>query len=374
MTTTITTNKLLLNQLTQMNLFINKLKPHISDFEENLKKNRKTASGRKRKYTYEEILKYIYLAMFVTSWSKLQLINPKDSKLIESSKKYFYKLTKYNYIEKIYIDALTDYDNKHKSVIFSIDSQTSKNINGTEQVDFGFKFKNKKSIKSSVIVDSNKVLYSLVNHKSSIHDVTVTEQVVNKMYVQKSTYHSQYYIAGDKGYVSETIKTKLKNDNIVYVVPKKENEKRNLIEVRKELNKLKKDTDKEIKNIKKGIKKLIKEISKYEKKVLKLKRQSKKDLYIKKITDINTLISEKENIVDNINKELRKKSNNINRKTRIQFTKKQQEALNLRYKVENYFSLINRRYKRIESFYNKREFYFKNFILLASLDILIDVS
>lgn len=372
--TTITKNKSLINELTQMNLFVNRLVPYITEFEENLKKSRKSASGRKRKYTYEEVLKYIYLAMFVTSWSKLQLINPKDSKLIETSKKYFYKLTKFNYIEKIYIDALTNYDKKHKSVIFSIDSQTSKNINGIEHVDFGFKIKNKKSIKSSVIVDSNKVLYSLLNHKSSIHDVSVAEQVVNNMYVQNNTYHSQYYIAGDKGYVSETIKTKLKDDNIVYVVPKKENEKKNLTEVKKELNKLKKNTNKEIKSIKKSIKKLVKEVSKYEKKIFKLKRQRKKELYIKKIKDVKTLISEKENRIDNINKELRKNSNNINKKTRIQFTKKQQEALNLRYKVENYFSLINRCYKRVESFYNKREFYFKNFILLASFDILINVS
>ncbi len=252
-------NKQLLVQLEKINVFIAKMEPYIINFEKKLKENNLSKqTGRKKKYGCKEVLKYIYLASLSTSWEKLQLYNPNDSKLIQTAKKYFYKLCKNEVFLDAYKNELNIYDNKYNQKVFSIDSRTVKNINGTECTNFCYKIKSKKSIKTTVICDENKVVYALLNHPSNQADISVTEQVVNDMLIHKNTYHNQYYIAGDKGYISNDVKTKLKEDNINIVTPVKDNAKKLTPEIKKELKELSKETKLQINDVEKIVKNLKK--------------------------------------------------------------------------------------------------------------------
>ena len=113
------------------------------------------------------------------------------------------------------------YKNRTLKYLF-IDSAIIQNINCSEQIDFHYKIKTKKTLKLSIICDNN---YSINNHILSNpkkHDVEFILPLLNK---NKIPLKKTSFLIGDKGYISKKIKKKLKRKGINLITPLRKNQK-----------------------------------------------------------------------------------------------------------------------------------------------------
>lgn len=129
------------------------------------------------------------------------------------------KLGIFNTANKI---ILQQYIKKYKYRSLFIDSTNIINFSG--KLDFGYniKNKNKKSIKVSALVDSNKIPHILDISKGSIHDAKLMENIItNKLKANKMPLN----IIGDKGYIKncEYINTIKDAYNITLITPQRNN-------------------------------------------------------------------------------------------------------------------------------------------------------
>jgi hypothetical protein len=183
-------------------------------------------SKKQTKYSNEYYLKnLIYLLNDVCKWSSLHLLYPDkpkyhyktiQDKFREWSDKNIFEITyyKYKFLDKHVLSKL----NKNSTVNLLIDSTDVNNVNGSELTGYG-RNKKKKNTKVSFISDRNKIVYGVTFYEPSVHDAKTIMSSVNNI-ISRFKYR-KINLIGDKGYVSQEIKEKLKKVNVKLMYPHK---------------------------------------------------------------------------------------------------------------------------------------------------------
>jgi hypothetical protein len=194
-------------------------------------------NGRRNKYKLEQYIDGILKVLqFGFSWNNLDFPIKGDT-----LRKKFYKWVKLGIFKKIFNDLLENYLKDNNLEFTFIDSTDIANFNGYLDFGFGYKIKNKKSIRLTCLIDSNFCPLFYRFDKSSKHDSKIMEDIVNKNQLNlNSSYHKPIYIGVDKGYQSNDIKKNLKKQNIIYTTPVKKNCKKKIKLTTKFINCLKK--------------------------------------------------------------------------------------------------------------------------------------
>lgn len=178
------------------------------------------------KYTYEYYLEKILLILNdVCKWKSLNKTADKKPKFHYKTIQRVFKIWSDNDIFKIAYYRLLQ-----ENVFNKFDSQSTLNLYidttfidndyGSQLISFGLN-KKKKQTKVSIICDDKKIIYGIWLSKASKHDVTLIRDNLDT-FISKFNYR-KINLIGDKGYISESIKRELDNDNINLIYPHKKN-------------------------------------------------------------------------------------------------------------------------------------------------------
>ena len=187
-------------------------------------------TGRKNKSKLEEYVDII-LDVLKTGISWNSVSKPING---DTVRKKYKKWIKMNIFNKIYKDLKKEYLKNNSIKNLYIDSTDIANVNGCLNFGYNYKHKNKKAIKITTIIDDNQFpLFDRID-KASVHDAKIMDEIIDKKQIELTApYHNPKYLVADKGYISEKIKQKLKNKNIIYTTPHKKN-KSKLTMIRKQ--------------------------------------------------------------------------------------------------------------------------------------------
>jgi len=186
-----------------------------------------TKLGRPRKYTNEIYIKHIInFIIDGCSWNKLK----RTITYVDSVRKIFKKWCDDLIFYYAYIVVNKQYNKKNKNITnYYIDSTSIQNkFMKTNLMSYGYKYKNKLSIKLDVICDDNYFIHYVGLSKGSQHDSKSLDYIIPKFNKQIK---NQNYInlIGDKGYIKDNI-TKLEYKNnykVNLLTPTKINSKNN---------------------------------------------------------------------------------------------------------------------------------------------------
>ena len=181
-------------------------------------------TGRKNKYKLEVYVDIILKVLKTgISWKSIN-----DNIKGDTIRKKFIKWIKLDIFNKIYLELKKNYLKNNLIQNLYVDSTDIANVNGVLDFGYNYKYKNKKAIKITTIVDDNHFpLFNQIN-KASDHDTKIMNNIVdeNKLYINTS-YHKPIYIAAYKGYICK------KNKNIIYVTPYRKNQNKKKEQINK---------------------------------------------------------------------------------------------------------------------------------------------
>lgn len=158
--------------------------------------------GRPLKISIRNAVIYAYK---IINGSKLEdLVD--DIKEISSYQKYIREIKTSGILQKIFQDKIIDLNNKKKIDLscIHIDSTSTLNLYGCQDVSFGIKHKGKKSTKIHLAISNNYIPLSVHITNGSINDTS--ELAVNLKNIPiklESSNKKPIYIATDKGYYSK---------------------------------------------------------------------------------------------------------------------------------------------------------------------------
>jgi hypothetical protein len=179
--------------------------------------------GPKYKFNDDFYITQIFKVLFYGhTWNTLS-----EDCSISTIRKKHYKYIKMNIYNDAYQKMFKLYK---KNMVFKhlfIDSTSIQNINCSDsKVTYGgLKFKGKKQLKLSAIVDSNKIPLAHVISSPKPHDVTFIEPLINELKANKINIKKGCLLVGDKGYICKKDKYKYKNRNIRLLTDKRKNQK-----------------------------------------------------------------------------------------------------------------------------------------------------
>ena len=182
--------------------------------------------GRPNKYEYSFYLKHIInVTINGLSWSKLGDILETNTDLI---RKKYNKWKSLGIFSQAYNIIFKQYKHKyrrHKHESLFIDSTNIANFSGSLEFGYNIKCKNKKSLKITALVDTNKIPHLVDVSKGSIHDAKIMETIINS---KLNDNIKPLNIVGDKGYIkNHTYVDKIKDENnITLVTHPRKNSKR----------------------------------------------------------------------------------------------------------------------------------------------------
>lgn len=195
---------------------------------------------RKKHYTVKYSNKYyldmmLYLLNDINNWSFLKNIQGYGENFKkEDIPKYHYKTiqNKFNYWTKkgIFKNAFNKLKtDKHFNMLF-IDSTSSNNKYGSENITINPEYTKKKVTKLSIISNESGFILAVepfnINKKlkngilTSVHDVKMIEQTLKHIDVNNNSKY--YYLIGDKAYKNEYNLT-LNNKKVITITPNKKN-------------------------------------------------------------------------------------------------------------------------------------------------------
>lgn len=179
-------------------------------------------------YTNKYYLDKIILVLKdAVSWKSLSRLYPTDKKYhYKTIQDIFLKWSKLNIFEDAYNLLLNKYilpKYSYKSNIdLFIDTANISNKYGQELAKFG-QNKKKKVTKISLITSHDKIPLSVSFYAGNIHDVKTIEPSLS--HITNKLKYNNINLIGDKGYISNDIKQKLKHININLVTYSKANQK-----------------------------------------------------------------------------------------------------------------------------------------------------
>jgi hypothetical protein len=176
---------------------INKKNKILTD-KRNIKKN----IGRPRKISIKNVIIY---AFKVINGSKLtDLIN--NQKELSSYQKYIRELKTSNILSNLFKKKIIEL-NKNKELDLNgihIDSTDILNINGTEDVAYGYKLKNKKASRIHLAISNNEIPLAVHITGANVSDTTQLETTMSNIpFKLKSSNKKPIYVMLDKGYLSK---------------------------------------------------------------------------------------------------------------------------------------------------------------------------
>ena len=118
-----------------------------------------------------------------------------------------------NFFETVYDLVLLTYHEKYKPLgAFFIDAKIIPNKNGRESLGTHYQ-KKKKATKLTVIVDSTGIPVSFHLAGSNVHDASLTVLAIDNIRIRKPK-----RVVGDKGYISQRTKDKLKRQHRIGLI------------------------------------------------------------------------------------------------------------------------------------------------------------
>jgi len=200
-----------------MNTLTKQILIHLID-ESNSTKTR----GRPNKEDTDHYIDVIYNVLR----SGMQWSNIKERLYYKTYYKKFIKWSDEGIIEAAHtclmktMERCNFFDERFANIF--IDSSSIRNIHGIDEIGRSNSLKFKNANKISIVVNSNGLILGLKIAAGNIHDVQLTELTLDKVSVKIIGSR----LIGDKGYVSQNMKTKLKNQrNITLVHPCKQNQR-----------------------------------------------------------------------------------------------------------------------------------------------------
>jgi len=169
--------------------------------------------------------KILFVLTSGISWSDLQYLNIKCH-YTAIYKKYI-EWTNKGFFNDHHIYLLNIYSKNNSYNASFIDSTDIRNINGSKKLaGYGRKFKCKRAIKLHTKCDKNKITSSIIITPANKPDVTQIEPLMENSFIPiNATYRKPHYTVGDKGYISDSIYTKLRKQNIILTYPLRKNQK-----------------------------------------------------------------------------------------------------------------------------------------------------
>jgi hypothetical protein len=215
--TKVTKNKLLKEKRNIDNKLINII-ANIMDKYDNGNNHK---CGRKKLYDNKLCANiYIFILKTGVSYEVLHRFNIFDSKLLYAAEKRFYKYSKKDLFKSSYTELLKKYYDNNKTVFLNTDTSNIKNEYCVENQGFAKKLPNKLSSSLATINDDKGVVFSVKVFSGNTSDVKTVSPLLDNMLINvTSTYHNPIYLSADKGYISEDLKQKLKNNNIILNTP-----------------------------------------------------------------------------------------------------------------------------------------------------------
>jgi transposase len=224
------------------------------------KRTKGFSCGRKRTINYEYYLDWIiFVLVSGISWEDLQHIPVQFKCKPRSIKQQFYRWRDQGIFKNVHSDLLRFYVENNKQInITYIDSTDIQNRNCLkENTDFNTKFRNKRAIRLHSLCDKNKVTHSFVITGANIKDEQMIEKVIEKIEIPlKQTYRNPLYVVGDKGYIYDLARKKLKAKNIILVYPYRKNQKKRHRKKKKELLKKRTTVEYSYNQLKRGHKRV----------------------------------------------------------------------------------------------------------------------
>lgn len=168
------------------------------------------------KYNLELILKEIIFVLRTgISWRDLR-----SSINWQSVYWHFKRFSKHNIFQKSFISLRNKYIKNNSSNIFAIDTTFITNKKGFNKLGRNIMNKNKKSSKISLIVDTNGTPLSISIDRGNKHDL----RFCNSHLKDLNTKLNNKILLGDRGYVSQQLRTQLESKfNTKLMVMKKKN-------------------------------------------------------------------------------------------------------------------------------------------------------
>ena len=182
--------------------------------------------GRKLKISIRAYLDAIfYVTKYGCPWVALKATKWGVKVHYTTIQKFFERLTKSKVFEATYEVLFKDYycnQITHDFKMLFIDSTMIKNVHGSENVGSNHYDRFRLGSKISTIVDTKGVpVTKPLITGSNIHDATLIEDTINSMLIDRKNLS----IIADSGYVSESIREKLKNSkNITLIAQKRRNQ------------------------------------------------------------------------------------------------------------------------------------------------------
>lgn len=192
-------------------------KPILIEIINTVDKHKK---GRKNKFTVDVYIDYIFRIFFYgESWNTFYCPNCDRSTIRKKHDKWrkmgIYKIAHEQLLNKYIAD-------KTFNTLF-IDSTIHENSNcSSKEMDYYYKIKTKKQIKTSIICDSNRVPLVYQISDPTINDSKFIKPLIKKINVKLD---NKTLLVGDKGYISRQIIFKRQRKRIKLVCPKRKNQK-----------------------------------------------------------------------------------------------------------------------------------------------------
>ena len=183
-------------------------------------KTNKHLSGRKLKFNLKFYLSEIFTILKLgIPWRTL-----KSDAHYTTIYKFYKKLVKQNIFKTAFDISVKIYYKTNEKIneiknLF-IDSTMIKNINGCELLGRNHYDRNRLGNKITVLVDEKGIPVSIFISKANVYDSKITEQAINNASIK--IIHKR--IIGDKGYISNKTKNKLKNKRISLIYPYRKNQ------------------------------------------------------------------------------------------------------------------------------------------------------
>jgi len=176
------------------------------------------------KYSLDDILKEIlYILKTGLCWRDIR-----STIKWETLYWHFNRLSSNGIFKKLFLCLRKGYVKNHPIDIQLIDSTFIMNKYGKNHIARNKFFKSKNCNKVSFITDVNGIPLSVLIKNGNVHDLTFVDDHVNDLFVlNKKNSSKSISLLADKGYVSNNVKEKLKEQNYNFIYPNKKNMKEN---------------------------------------------------------------------------------------------------------------------------------------------------
>lgn len=186
--------------------------------------------GRPRKYSNEIYIKHIIdFIIDGSSWNKLKRTVP----YADSIRKMFNKWYNDSIFYYAYLVVNRQYNKKNKNITnYYIDSTSIQNkFMKTELMSYGYKYKNKLSIKLDAVCDDNYFIHYIGLSKGSQYDSKSLDYIIPQFNKQIKNKNNINFI-GDKGYIKNNkVRNEYKdNYKVNLLTPTRINSKNNIID------------------------------------------------------------------------------------------------------------------------------------------------